>query len=410
MEELFEKFDTFDQLKSMVERLKDRDGILHHIPKRLSDIIGDDKFFIYRDKKIKTDYLVDIMHGLMMKYYTTKRIYSNLSSVILKEKYGAIYNYYINWLLDNNFIELVSNYCVGKKAKTYVINMECFDKPLRRRTHDRVLFKRKINDILSDKLDRTNYDRIDRDVRMKIVNDLAHVEINYNKAQEILGTMSGESLHKNSFSVDAIYYGDLYTQFDKYGRVHTNFTTLKSDIRQSCLTIDGYEVEELDIRNSQPLFLTILIDDHNDELNCVDDGEYHFFRDLVINGEFYDYYMENTGFKCKKEAKKSIYRVLFGKNAGDVHSEMFQDLFPTVYDFIVKYKEVFGEDNGNYKIISHELQRSESNFLFNNIIKDIMTHYPEIKLFTVHDSITYPKQYHDEVNDIFNYHLNLLFR
>jgi len=393
----------------MVKKLSQRNGILHHIPKRLYDLTKDKKCLEYKGKRIKTAYLVDIIHGLMMRYFNTQKVYSNLYSLILKEKYGAYYNYYMEWLVENRFIHLHSDYCVGKKSKTYLINDECFDDPLRVRTQDRVLMKKKMINILSDNLDKTNYARIDREIRRKIVNDLAHVEINYEKAKEILDNMEGESLIKNSYSVESIYNGDLYSQFDIYGRVHTNFTTLKSEIRKTCLTIDGYEIEEVDIRNSQPLFLTILIDKHNDDLNCVDDGEYEFFRGLVVNGLFYDYYMKKSGIVPRKEAKNSVYKVLFGKNAGDIHSEIFRDIFPTIYDFIVKYKEIYGPENGDHKIISHELQKCESNFLFNSIIKDIMRQHPHIKLFTVHDSISYPKQYHNEVNDIFNCHINRLF-
>jgi len=402
--------ESSERLKGIKEKLDKKDFILHHIPVRLSKLIGDNKHLMFNGKKIKCDYLVDLTHTLMMKYFNTKRLKSNLSSLILKEKYGAYYNYYIKWLIEHDIIKMTSNYCVGKKTKTFQLSRNCAKDSIRRKTYDRVLLKKKKMNILSDNLDKTNYDWIERDIRLKIIDDLSYVEIDYKKAQSILENMDGENLAKNEFSVDAIHFGDLYTHFDKYGRVHTNFTTLKSDIRNKCLTIDGEEIDELDIRNSQPLFLAILIDKHNDVLNCVDDGEYNFFKDLVCNGEFYDYYMSNSDIEKKKLAKRSVYKVLFGRNLDDNDNITFREMFPTIHDFVCKYKETYGEDNGTYKVLAYELQRSESNFLFNNIIKEIMIKYPYIKIFTVHDSIAYPSKYTHEVKEIFDKNIKSLFR
>jgi len=44
------------------------------------------------------------------------------------------------------------------------------------------------------------------------------------------------------------------------------------------------------------------------------------------------------------------------------------------------------------------------------IIKEIYETYPEIVLFTVHDSIIYPKSYEDRVELIFNKHFQNLIR
>lgn len=407
--ELTRKIETIERLKGIKSRLDKKEFILHHIPLNLNNLIGDNKHLIFNGKKIKCDYLVDLTHTLMMKYFNTKKLKSNLSSLILKEKYGAYYNYYIKWLLEHDIISLSSNYCVGKKTKTFELNKKCTINSIRRKTYDKVLLKKKKMNILSDNLDKTNYDWIERNIRLKIIDDLSYVDLDYDKAKSILKNMRGENLSKNEFSVDAIYFGDLYTHFDKYGRVHTNFTTLKSDIRKKCLKINGEEIDELDIRNSQPLFLAQLIEKYNSELNCIDDGEYYFFKGLVWGGEFYKYYMSENDIETKKLAKRSVYKVLFGRNLDDNDNYMFKRLFPTIHDFVCKYKEVYGEGKGNYKVLAYELQRSESNFLFNNIIKEIMTKYPHIKIFTVHDSIAYPIKYKEEVTEIFNNNINSLF-
>ena len=396
---------TADHLKDIESFLKVKTSISQFIPQKLKTLIGDEKYLTYNGRKIKTAYLVDFMHSLIMKYHNTKRLTFNLSSIILREKYGSYYNFYTNWLLDNEFIKLISDYYVGKKAKTYRINEKLVIGCSRYCNTDRVLLKKYRRNVLALNVDKTNYNWIEEDIRKKIVNDLFYVDVDMKKAQTILDTLEKEALDKNEYSVECVKDKHIFFHFDKYGRCHTNFTVLKSEIRKECLFIDGEEIEEIDIRNSQPLFLAILIEKYNDLLNCVDPGEYEFFKDLVVNGKFYDYYMENVNIKNKKEAKKSVYKVLFGRNLDDDENYNFKNLFPTVHDFILIYKEHF-ED---YKALAYELQRSESNFLFNSIIREIMEYNPEIKLFTVHDSISYSKRYSEDVNRIFNRNIDLLF-
>ncbi|CAG7581243.1 MAG: putative DNA polymerase I [uncultured marine phage] len=399
------RIQTADHLKDIESFLTVKTSISQFIPQKLKSLIGDEKYVTFNDRKIKTAYLVDFMHALIMKYHNTKRLSFNLSSIILREKYGSYYNFYSNWLLEHGFIKLVSDYYVGKKAKTYRINEKLLVDCSRYLNTDRVLLKKYRKNVLALNVDKTNYNWIEEDIRKKIVNDLFYVDVDIKKAQSILDTLEKETLDKNEYSVECVKDKHIFFHFDKYGRCHTNFTVLKSEIRKECLSIDGEEIEEIDIRNSQPLFLAILIEKYNDTLNCVDPGEYEFFKDLVINGGFYSYYMDDTGIKNKKDAKKGVYKVLFGRNLDDDENYNFKNLFPTVYDFILIYKEHFGD----YKALAYELQRSESNFLFNSIIREIMEYNPEIKLFTVHDSISYSKRYSEEVNQIFNRNINLLF-
>jgi hypothetical protein len=65
--------------------------------------------------------------------------------------------------------------------------------------------------------------------------------------------------NKNLYSVDCINNKHMFYHFDSYGRMHTYFTRLRSFIRKNCVLMDGKETCEIDISNSQPLFLTKLI-------------------------------------------------------------------------------------------------------------------------------------------------------
>ena len=50
---------------------------------------------------------------------TQKENLFSLSSVILKEKYGYLYNYYLNYLQEEKIIKLERNYLKGSNARVY---------------------------------------------------------------------------------------------------------------------------------------------------------------------------------------------------------------------------------------------------------------------------------------------------
>ncbi len=160
--------------------------------------------------------------------------------------------------------------------------------------------------------------------------------------------------------------------------------------------MDGEELTEFDIKNSQPLFLTKLIIDSKSK--WVDKNELDFFKKLTINGNFYDYIMNRFNISERKEVKELTYKVLFGQNnLRYKNDKKFNACFPTIYNFIKLYKK----EHGNYKILSYDLQKAESNFIFNNLIKSIMNIYPEIKIVTVHDSIMVKAKYRNIIEPIF---------
>jgi hypothetical protein len=99
------------------------------------------------------------------------------------------------------------------------------------------------------------------------------------------------------------------------------------------------------------------------------------------------------------------YKVLFGKNYSNKYDSLFYSLFPSVYKSIRDFKKVADD----YRSLSHKLQTMESNFVFNRVVKRIYSLYPEIKLFTVHDSIIFPKKYYTEVKNIFDQEMEIEF-
>ena len=92
------------------------------------------------------------------------------------------------------------------------------------------------------------------------------------------------------------------------------------------------------------------------------------YSDLVKSGLLYDDIVANSNLETRNEAKELIYKVLFGNNLKTNRkiNKIFKNLYPSVYEYILEFKE----SRTTYKELSHELQKMESDFIFNNVIKN----------------------------------------
>jgi len=381
------------EVKDKFSKSNQNKYILQFLPNVL-DSISKLKYIKYQNSNLKSAYLIDIVHNLILRYYFKKENSFNLSSLILKEKYGFKYNYYINYLVSCNIISMIKKHLKGKNSRIYKLNEDILKSEIKRyKNYDKFLLKKSKLFIDNDK------DHILPDVKNKLIEDLFSVNIDFQKSIFYLDSTNQniDIYNKNKYSVECIKDNHIFYHFDSYGRLHTNFTILKSYIRKNCLLINGEETFEKDINNSQPLFLYKLICEN--DIFIVDDKEKDLFKSLTLSGNFYQYLIEKSNCQLdKKRIKEVVYRVFFGKNYKSKSDEIFKSVFPTIYLFIKSYKR----EMGDYRILAYNLQRSESNLIFNKIIKKLMDIYPEIKIVTVHDSIICSIKYKDIVEIIFN--------
>jgi hypothetical protein len=369
--------------------------------------LKNDKNFYFNGEKLKSSYVIDLVHNLLLKYYMKKENLFYLHSLVLKDKYGYLYGSYIKYLISIDVLRTERNYKAGVRSKSYSLNPIVFKQKIERyQNTDEVLlkkFKKKIIDSID--LDKEIVSPIDFDVRKKLVDDLFSVAIDTERSMFFLNSLRSKDLdiyNRNAYSVESISNKHIFFHFDTYGRMHTNFTILRSFIRKNCLLIDGEPTAEIDIKNSQPFFLCKLISDINSK--WVNEEEFNFFRQLTINGTFYEFLMNSIKTNDRKFVKEMTYKVLFGRNSLRSKSDkIFSELFPTIYNFIKLYKK----DLGDYKALSYDLQRAESKFIFNVVINRIMKEYPEIKMITVHDSIVFPVKWKSQINEIFEQERNL---
>lgn len=395
---------------------QDKQFLYQFTPKKFLYLLKHKKIQ-YRNENLKTDYLINIIHELLLKYYFHKddviegELSFNMWSTLLRKKYGSKYNYYINYLIENGFMVMVSDYYKNKKARTYKLCMSSLQNIEKCKVNDKILLKKHTKEYL--KVTFLNYTNspIPIDIREKLVDDLYKLNIDFESSMAYLNELKESrkiyynKYFKNVISVNNIESGNIFFKFDEYGRMHTNFTILKKEIRKNLITFDGLETNEVDISNSQPLFLILLMKEKmtTSELITPDVSKY---IGLVQNGLVYEELIDNCDIENRNEAKIMMYKVLFGKNGyTSKYNKCFRKIFPTVYDFIKNYKE----ESKDYRILSHELQLKESDFIYNKVVRHIMTIDPNIPLFTIHDSIVFPVKYKKIVEDIFNYYLrNLL--
>ena len=387
---------TLPQNLMIQSTLKNKRFSLQFLPEKLEQISRTKKVK-FKDRNLKPTYIIDIVHNLILKYYFKRENSFSLNATILKEKYGHLYNYYILYLVDIGVIDLQKNYLKGQNSRIYSLNQNILNGNIHRfRNNDKFLLKKYVNRYYQFEID--NNELIDKDIKDKLILDLYSVKIQYDKSIFYLDHLKNEDVsiyNRNRYSVDSINDQHIFYHFDHFGRMHSNYTILKTFIRKNCLLIDNEETCEIDISNSQPLFLSKLMKGSH----WVHQGELDLFSILVRNGNYYQYLIDNLKLRDKSEAKELTYKVFFGKNhTNSKWDKLFRSLFPTIHHFIKLYKK----DHNDYKILAYTLQRMESKLIFGDIVKTIMIVNPNIKILTVHDSIIVQKKHRDIVSSIFN--------
>jgi hypothetical protein len=411
------KFQNIEMNMRLSRQLKidSKTSLIHFLPKELS-YLTETKKIQFKEKNLKTSYLIDIINKFISKYFFAEKIFIRLSSEVLRKNYGTFYNYYLNYLKENDILRQVSNYCAGKFCSTYTMNKKYFkENIIRFKNIDKILLRKWKENFLSFEIDSMNENKIiDPWIKKKLIYDLEHVEIDLEGASAELNRLyeSGEikyqSYWKNMLSVESIDNGSLFYIEDDYGRLHTNFTVLKKVIRSKYLKIEGEEVEELDIKNSQPIFFAKFMKDCGLDKDEKYKEEYFKYLNLVQNGRIYEEFMAKTGL-TRSECKPLIFKVFFGKNKIDKKNKnenaIFKSMFPNLFDWITWVKSY----QNDYKALVKELQLRESKLIFGNICYKIKKDVPSARLFTVHDSIFFPKKHEDKINKIFYHYVEMLF-
>lgn len=352
-------------------------GLYQFLPQALSGLASQDRVR-HRGRDLRAPFIIDLAHSLLLRRHFTKSDVLAVSSQLLKGMYGRDYARYVEYLVDAAVISLHSDYSAGNRCRLYRIDPSVAGGPCSRHVNaDPWLLKKRV----ARRYDLNPRNGINHILKLKLIANLGRVGIDHDAAMLYLGaTEDRDAVQRNAYSVDSVRDGHLFWHFDDYGRFHSNFTIMKSYIRQNCLTIDGSAVCEVDIPNSQPLFLALLM--RGDAR--VDPAEHARFQDSALAGTLYDDLSAGMGVQgARQRVKKAVYHVLFGKNRRDASNEAFRRAFPTVHAFVVDYKR----RSGDYRRLAHELQRAESDFVYNRVLLEATSARGDLGFVTVHDSI-----------------------
>ena len=213
-------------------------------------------------------------------------------------------------------------------------------------------------------------------------------------------------------AADMIRRGDWFFHPDPYGRIHTNLTNLKRELRPF-LRADGVVVlQNLDIANSQPLFVGLLAkatrqpeeggegEERKEEgsrrrglyVGQTDIAEVTIPRDVLqylelceIGGLYQFVHDRLDNQRSFTETKKRVLATLYDL---DSHRNAIYRIlgghFPSLMEFIRQAKR------DNHKHFARLAQRTESDFMFGQVVPRLMREQPDMFVGTIHDSVLAP--------------------
>jgi hypothetical protein len=245
------------------------------------------------------------------------------------------------------------------------------------------------------------------EIQQKLIEDLQFVTIDLEESIKYIENnikKNTKKYIKNLSMIHKISDNDLFNSPDEFGRFHSNFTNLKSEIRNNYLKIDGQTIGYLDIKSSQPFFLSQLlkkdpllfdIEEVQRFIRILEDDNQDIYNQFV--NKYPEYFKSKDPKKNRKKSKKLVIMSLFDRTSRKtIYKETFKKEYPFIFDYMNNYS------GDSLQELWSSLQRMESEFIFKKVYKSIINQFPEIKLFTVHDSIYYPIKYHDSIKVIWD--------
>lgn len=300
---------------------------------------------------------------------------------------------YIKYLLSKGLIERTKGYIPGERSYGYRISSEYESRYIVKTVTDQKLI-RKVNEA-PRKFARGF------SVQNKYIKDftLDPQAVTFAKSN-----YSGESYNSAIVSINMVDNKEKYSLIDDAGgRFYSNLTNMPSELRQFVRVKNRYLKANVDIKNSQPYFTTMILTNPGElvrfakskefamileSLKIPNNEDIKLYINLVTKGQFYEYLMpffEVKGLPCTRaEVKKAVMIILFDHNRKRISraKRIFINQFPTVHEI---FSIVRGNGRGErFPIL---LQAIEAYMVLRVILPRINNEHPDIIAFTVHDSL-----------------------
>nr|WP_315183659.1 hypothetical protein [uncultured Flavobacterium sp.] len=367
--------------------------------------------------------------------------YVNLNAQLMQ---SIVHNYneYLDYLLEHRVIRTDKKYIPGAKSMGYVLNKLNYDAEIKQIAVKSSVVRKnraKKNRALGQEMKATctKHSYLTKWFNEKLQID---AEGAYAKIEELFPELTGAirgvrkgrasratKKYSAKLAVQKFAAGNFYYKLDEnVGRFHSNLTNIKKELR-NFITYDGKPLVNIDIKNSQPLLSTILLEPsfyalqkkpryiniHQlpSSFNLLTNNNKHTYTDTIImlvkvlqssdikevniyssiakSGDFYQQLSKIMYPKRpfeKAEMKKLTYTVFFSNNRSiqGMHyasKRDFRRIFPDIYKIfsVIKRK--------NHRALSHILQRIESEIMIQKACKRISIEQPTLPIFTIHDSI-----------------------
>jgi hypothetical protein len=352
---------------------------------KLDAILGKSNF----KKDFKSHLLYIIFH--IRTYPFKHRKFNDGDYIPIKLKYLRnliSYDYaskFLKLLVEEKVLDCDEVYEIGNKSKGYRLNekyrkgsfylQEMYDIELANK------IKNKLGEITDEVLNR-------KDAYSYVTKCMQSLDMDYDKAEVILQNMPTNLRKKFKMMVD-IFDTKFATIDDTANRLHNNLTNISTLLR-STLSINGVQLSQCDLKNSQPLLFRVYLNKYP----YIPKEELDKYLDVVCNIGFYEFFAEKLNMtlteKNRMDFKKKIFGgVLFDRNRKNLskYEKAFEKEFPIIFYCMRDMK------SDNYKDIPIALQKLESQYIFHCVDK-LSKENPGIELLTIHDSIvtTYGKE------------------
>lgn len=346
----------------------------------------------------------------------------------------------------------------GKKAKSFDYYFFEYE--------DKILMNYSYNyKPVQNRIDKLNqFQLFECEFQIQLFNKLQEFRIDFKGSvgflnKELNSKNEDEEKEKRNFilelsKVRRIDEGEWYLSQCEYGRIHTNMTNLKSEVKEGYIYHPEYDsLTQIDIVSAQPRMVQNVLEKNMDLTSIAVQSELMRFnswldRDIYqVLADIYEECMSSAQLRKKygmrrileyklryeklkrqgksprKLAKIKFIMMLFDKYTtghgvkedrnGFRKSEEMPDLylifrgeFPLISKFISDYKaklreipkETKNEHQKPYEQLAHEMQRKESQVLRKLLVDVISLGIP---FYTVHDSITVPTEFTDIVIMLF---------
>lgn len=293
--------------------------------------------------------------------------FDNLSTVLTTNLTKDI----LSTLLDLNIIETDNQYTVGEKSKSYRLMPLYHDETFKKVPIEDVRFRNKLLKLKDRAVANLN------DVHRQIYYNMFHFRFDMPQAEKIMHEMNLDADEQLSIqlSIDKIIDRDFFFATDpKTGRIFHNYCNLKREFRTCLRDEDNLSLTEIDVANSQPFLLGVIMTERN---VCGEDVLK--YQRLCKDAQIYDYIAQQCNWK-RDFVKKQMLTLFFCKNHWQFKlKQMFVNEFPTVYSFIEEIKK---DDNRDLAIL---LQKEEASIMIDTISEKLLEQ--NVQFITVHDSL-----------------------